>query len=381
MVSPTHVVLDGLQEPSHGRGLSAHWAMAGFENAVDVAGQAGWLRVVDANAEAAGGADEEASNTGRAADAPAVTRAVTEEDMVHAAGIARAFGIELRDRAGVAFRCDNELPALREQITREYRARFAQSLVFGLPALVVHYLGPMLASGGGQSAASMAMPWLLEGALVGWAIWVAALPIIWQGGCAAIHFRATADLFTAALIALAYLPSLAGTASLLFTSSPWFGLPGAGDGGAGDALERGAMAGPAFHIAIMATMVASFQRWQLHRSAHRLSGRADLLLPRFGVLILAWLAAMLVTMALVGWQVGLCLGLLLPPMLSAGGVNRWSPGWSIALPVLAFAPLFLFGPKAITFAPHAAAMRFEIAAGFAWMMSLTLALGWRKMGK
>jgi len=369
----THLILDGLQDPLHGRELSARWVTAGFENGVDVAGQAAWLRVGWAPPTMSEGRVEDSKMVGGAHPTP-----ITEADVARAAAIARAFGVELRDRAGATFRADNELPALREQMVREYRARFSQALVFGLPALALHYLGPMLTGGGGASNTSggggMAYPWLLEMVLVGWSLWVAGLPILWQGFASLIHLRATADLLTTMIVMLSFIPSAVGVVSLLFTSVPWFGLP---YDDAGAAVE---LRGPAFHIAVMAVMIATFQRWQLHHHVNRLAGRGQYMLPRFGRLVLIWIVAMIATMAVAGWQIGLAFGLLLPPMLSAGGINRWSPGWSIALPVIAFAPLFLFA-EAVTIAPHAASLRFEIAAGFAWMMSVVMAVGWSRWGK
>lgn len=349
----THLILDGLQDPLHARELSARWAAAGFDNAVDIAGQAGWIARASKAADSGGQIDE--------------------KDLVHITAIARAFGVEPRERVGSEFKPVNDLPALREQMTREYRARLAQSLVFGLPALAVHYLGPMLASGGGQSAGSMAFPWLLEMVLVGWALWVAGLPVLWQGAWSLMHLRPTADLLTTAIVMIAFIPSVVGLGSLLFIAEPWFGSPGAPHS------ATQSMPGPAFHIAILAIMIATCQRWLMHRQTEKLSGRGNRMLPHCGRLFAVWIMAMVVTMFLAGWQTGLAFGLLMPPLISSAGINHSTPGWSAALPVLAFAPFFLFAPQALPSAAPAQALRFEIAAGFAAMMILIMNAGWSAM--
>ncbi len=401
MAVRTHVILDGLQDPLHARDLSARWAAAGLINAVDVAGQCGWVELegerhggTEARRHEGEGKKPESGEPGSdptpdnlnppPSPPPPDTRHPTPESGIPkldlAANIARAYGVEIRERVGITFRPDNDLPALREQITREYRVRFAQSLIFGLPALAVHYLGPMLASGGGQAAGSMAFPWLLELILVGWAIWVAALPIVWQGVWSLIHLRPTADLFTTSIIAIAYLPSAWGVGSLLFVDQPWFGTVGmAGVPGVPGGSEAASGGGPAFHVAIMAVMLASCQRWRMHGHIAALAQRGNYMMPRVGSLFVFWWLVMLIVWLVAGWKVMLAFGLLLPPLISSGAINRISPGWSMALPVLAFGPVFLFGPRSLPLASHAASLRFEIAAGFGWMMVGVMEFGWRRM--
>ncbi len=355
MERATFVILDGLQDPMHARDLSARWARAGILNEVDIAGQSAAIRL-------------------DAADAPPIK----EEDVQRAAAIARAYGVEPRDRAGETFKPDNDLGLLRDQMKREYRARFAQSLVFGLPALVVHYLEPILAGGGGRSAGSLAFPWLLQLVLVGWAIWVAALPIIWQGIWSLIHLRPTADLLTTAIVLLAYIPSAFGVASMLFINEPWFGVAARHTGEEAASIP---LAGPAFHLAIMAVMLAACQRWRMYVCIAALAGRAQYMLKRSAALIAIWIMVIFILLFLQGWHAALCFGLLMPPLLSSGAINRISPGWSMALPVLAFAPVFVLGPRALPMASQAHLMRFEIAAGFAWLMIVVMMAGWRGMRK
>lgn len=390
----THVIIDGLQDPILARDLSARWLEAGFRNAVDIAGQAGWLErdtsEIGENGEIDGvdgdegvGADDgdgdgpkhsgrvENETLDEQADAAIFDRALNEGDVARAGAIARAFGVEIRDRAGNSFVAANDPEALREQMVYEYRTRFAQSLVFGMPAIALHYLGPVLAVGGGESAGNMLYPWLIQMVLVGWALWAGGLPILWQGVMSAIHLRATADLLTTFITFAAFIPSVLGMVAVIFGYEPWFGTP-VGQGG--ESLTS--PAGPAFHIAMFAIMLALFQRWRLYKQTDRLSGRASLMMPRFNRLCGMWLVAVIITMVLAGWQVALGFGLVMPALLSVGGINRWSPGWSMALPVIAIAPLYLFGHRLIDMDINS--VRVEGAVAFQLMMACVFAIGWSR---
>ncbi len=404
---PTHVILDGLDDPRDAQWLSARWAAAGFVNAVDIGGQSAWLeRDVQVAVNQAGSlSPQDAAGLGAGAEAmptcrdvtpdatapsrmeprgdvlPAAT-AMTESDIARAAEMAREVGVEMRDRVGVGFVPANDLTAMREHMTREYRLRLAQSLVFGLPALAVHYLAPVLARGSGQSAGSLIYPWIFEMILVGWTLWTAGLPMLWQGGLALLRGKCTGDLLTAAIVLAAFAPSALGVVSFLWTSDPWLPQgppPVLASVGATQASTQAASApGPQFHIALMAVMLAVAQRWLLWRRIERLAGRGNLMLPRFGRLVAAWLISTITIMALIDATAGLSFALLLPPMLALGGINRRNPGLLIALPVLVFAPIFVLGPGRFDFAPGAEHVRFEIAAGFALMMTVVMAWGWGK---
>lgn len=378
----THVIIDGLQDPILARDLSSRWLEAGFRNAVDIAGQVGWLeRAVSgqteveevasdaaANGEAAAAeavnVDQESASDESLAEAP--TEDLAEAEVARAGAIARAFGVEIRDRAGNSFIAANEPEALREQMVYEYRTRFAQSLVFGMPAIVLHYLGPVLAVGGGESAGNMLYPWLIQMVLVGWALWAGGLPILWQGVMSAIHLRSTADLVTTVIVFVAFIPSLIGMIAVIFGNEPWFANAN-GDGG------------PAFHVAIFAVMLALFQRWQMYKHTHRLSGRASLMMPRFNRLCAAWLIAVIVVLAAFGWMTALGFGLLFPALLSVGGINRWSPGWSMALPVIAIAPVYLFGQRLIEM--DVESIRIESAVAFQMMIALLFTAGWSRWSR
>lgn len=333
----THVILDGLQEPDDAKALSAAWSKAGFDNAVDVAGQAGWL------------------SRAQSPDA-----ALTEREVDVAASHARRFGVELRDRVGNTFKPDNELKLLRDRMAYEYKSRFATALVFGLPALALHYLGPILA-GAQVSARDMTYPWLIELLLVGWMCLAAGWPILWQGTLAMRHGRITFDLFVTLTVAAAWLPSAAGVASMAFIKQPWLAPPGEG-------------IGPQFHVANVAITIAVLQRWLVWRRIEALAGRADFMLRHSWLFILIWIVVSVAVGVARGWPAGLAFALLLPPTLSLGGISPLTPGWLVAFPIIAFAVVVLAQPAMM--GRDLAPVQTEVAAGFALVMSIALAMGW-----
>lgn len=317
---------------------------------MDVAGQCAWLAPLE---EPAAGSD------GRAA--------LTESDLDRAAAIGRGFGLAVRDRAGQSFRADNDLGALRRQMVYEYKSRLATVLVYGLPALAVHYLGPVLAGGvdgadGSGGTRAMLYPWLFEMLLVGWVCVAGGWPILWQGAVSLAHLRATGDLLTLLIVVWAYVPSVVGVLSIPLTGRAWFGSPA--DGG-----------GPMFHAAVYALGLAVLGRWLAHRAADRLSGRADLMLSGYGRLVVLWVLVSVMVGVVVGWGAGLAFAVLLPAVMSLGAVNTWSPGWSAVLPVCAFAVVFVLGPKALSMPLEG--VRVETAAGFGLLMTGVFVAGWR----
>lgn len=337
------MILDGLQDLRHAQRLSEAWAEAGYLNAVDSAGQWAWV------ARAAG-------------DRGGELGALTEVDMGRVAGIARRFGLELRDRVGEAFRADNDLAGLRRRMVYEYKSRFATAVVFGLPALGLHYWGPVLA-GGGRAPGAMVYPWLLEMLLTGWACVAGGWPILWQGALAARYLRATGDLLTSAIVLGAFVPSAVGVLSLAGVERPWFEAEWAGGG-------------PAFHAAVLALWLAVLQRWLVHAAGDRLSGRSGLMIARFGGLVWVWLLLSVAVGAVGGWGWGLSVGILLPPLASLGAVHPWAPGWSAVLPVFGFAAVLLLGPGALGL--RLAGAQVEVAGGFAAMMVAVFAVGWAR---
>lgn len=333
----THVILDGLQDPQHGQELSKEWARTGFENSVDVSGQCAWLT--------AGYLRKEVPE-------------LTEADVDRAATVARAFALEVRDRAGSTFVAQNDLQALRDRMAYEYKSRFATALVFVLPALALHYLAPVLAPGAGSSPRDMMYPWLFEAILVGWACIAAGWPILWQGGLALVHLRMTADLFTSLILAGLWLPSAGGVVVLILGWPPWFGV-----------------AGPGFYACGYTLIVAVFGRWMAHKYADRIAGRVDLMIRGYRAWLVVW---MLLSIGVImkDWRLGVATAMLLPPLTSLGGVNRLAPGSSAALPVLAFTVVFLLGPRALNLSLEG--VQVEIAFLFSFLMTLVHARGWAR---
>ncbi len=331
-----HLVLDGLHDPSHAHELSRRWTESGYDNVVDLAGQSGWI---------APGAE--------------TASPLTEADVGRAASIARGLAVSLHDRTGRTFRSDADLRELRHHVTREYRRRSALAFMFGLPAVALHYAAPTLA--GSHAARDLAVPWLLELLLVGWACFAAGWPILWQGALGLVHRRPSGDVVTAVVVLLSFVPSAIAVVGMTFGVEPWFATDGIG--------------GPLFHATALTLWIALTQRWMLHRCANRLSGRATWALRGFRHLAVAWLAGVLLLAATVGWEWSVAFGMLLPPSLSLGAINRRCPGWSASLPLFAFAPFLLLAPQSLSL--NVTGIQVEIAAGFSLIMTLTFVVGWR----
>lgn len=361
----TYVILDGIQDPILGRELSRAWYEEGFHNGVDVSGQSAWLGVMkkDQTPSTPEGSEDEA---------------LSKSQMDGAASVARAFGLEIRDRPGNVYRPDNTLDELRRQITHEYKSRLATVVVFGLPAVALHYWGPMLA-GNAIGPRSMAYPWLMEMLLVGWGCLAGGWPILWQGALSLARLRAGADVLTSLIVAAAFVPSALGVLSLTVIDQPWFiETPVASDVGARISAASAAkmeLSGPLFYAAWYTMTLALAQRWLSHRWAHQIEGRADVMIPSFGKLVWVWLLISTVGWLLRGWRWGLATGMVLPPACGLGSINPWSPGWSVLLPVISFLAVLYFGEGVLGFSVDHTAI--ETAAGFGFIMTLYFAVGWR----
>lgn len=393
----TYVILDGLTDPVLARRLSAAWALAGFDNAVDASGQRAWI--------APKNKDE----------------SLTEDEAERAAQVARAVGIEMRDRAGSRFKAENDPLVLGRQIVYEYRSRFATAMVYGLPALAVHYLAPILATGGGREPRDMVYPWLFELLLGGWVILAAGWPLLWQGLVSLIHLRMTSDLFFSMLILAAFVPSALGVLSMPLVETPWL-----------TTVKSGGV-GTMFHVAILATMIAALQRWLSHSAAWNdlwgkqaevetdekklddtplispqpqapravdhanvfargIGGQAHLMLHGANAMLWFWTVICIGAAALVamdptsknagpgrGWMWALALAMLMPPVVGLAGLNKSAPRWSSVLPIFAFAVFLAFGGRMTGRSVEPVAI--EVAAGFALMMSFTMSFGWRGVSK
>jgi cation transport ATPase len=88
---------------------------------------------------------------------------------------------------------------------REFKYRFAQSVVFGLPVLALHWLGPML---GGAEAPRWTG--LLQALLAGWATYVAAAGMVFEGALLLARGRATFDLVVGCVAGVIYLLGVVG---------------------------------------------------------------------------------------------------------------------------------------------------------------------------
>jgi len=338
MRQPTYAILDGLQDPAYAQALSRRWHEAGFENRVEPARQRAAL-----------------------APGPGDGRPCLEEsDLDRAARIARPFGIELRERAGGTFIPDNDPEALENQTRREYRARFAQALVFGLPALALHYAGPLLAGGAASEPAGLFYPWLFEALLVGWACLVGGWPILWQGALALVHLRPTGDLVTALVLLLTWLASAAGVLGLALGLAPWFG-----------------QAGPLFHATLFALLLAVGQRCLLYRYLDHLAAGGPWLLRGHRHLAGGWIAGALATGLFLGPRLGVAVALVLPPLAGLAAVNPYTPGPAALLPAVAFALLLILGPTRLEMTLHGAEI--EAAAGFGLIATLAIGRGWSSL--
>ena len=81
---------------------------------------------------------------------------------------------------------------------REFKYRFAQSLVFGLPVLALHWLGPAL---GGAEAPRWTG--LFQTLLAGWVMYVAAVGMIFEGALLLVRRKVVTPDSVVAAIALA----------------------------------------------------------------------------------------------------------------------------------------------------------------------------------
>ena len=363
----THVILDGLQDPAAARDLSRRWAEAGFDNAVDVAGMAAWLggggvegRGSGVAPDGAGGTSEVRTLATRAPRPATRPCTLSEADLDRAIAIARTVGVELRDRSGVTFIAANTLEGMRERMKLEYRARLATAAVFVGPALALHYFGAVLA-GGPAEPRGMLYPWLFAVLLTGWAWWSGGWPIVWRGGQGVRAERGTGGLRSTRIAAGWLGGEVAGLVGLVAGGGTWL------------TLERGG--GPMTHAAGYALLLALLQRRLAWSNIERLAGRGDVMIPSYGRLVGLWLAAAVAVGWWQGLELGLAVALLLPPMLSLGAVHRSSPGVSMALPVVGFAALLVFGPERMGVPVRGLAV--EIAAGFGALMTAVFAAGWR----
>jgi hypothetical protein len=104
----------------------------------------------------------------------------------------------------------NLLDRPAEQRIREYKYRFAQSTVFGLPVIGLQYFGLRL---GGPEAA--VWTGLFQAALAGWVLYIGAAGMLFEG---LVRRRLSGDLFIAGAASVLYLFSAAGVVRLILLS-------------------------------------------------------------------------------------------------------------------------------------------------------------------
>lgn len=330
----TFVVLEGLQDPRWAAALSRRWAEAGWPNRLDVAGQSAVLKAEACSDASAGRMDQ-------------------------VAAMAAPFGVIVHDRVGRCFVADNTLAPLQHHVAMQMRQRFAVALTFGLPVVVLQYAAPFLV--GTAGTAGMAFPWLFQMLLTGWACIAAGWPLFWNAGHCVLGLRPAADFLAAVLMVISFATSL----------WPLWVLAWGGD------TPLDAIPPPMFHATVLVLWIALAQRWLVLRSAGRLRGRASWMLRGHSHLVAVWCVLLGLVGFGAGWPTAVGFGMLLPPRLSFGAINRPAPGWSAALPVFAFAVVYLFGPR--SFAVPMDGIEIEVATGFAVLMTLVFAWGWRGM--
>jgi hypothetical protein len=126
-----------------------------------------------------------------------------------------------------------------DQRVREYKYRFAQSAVFGLPVLGLQCFGRSL--GGSEADTWVA---LFQALLAGWVVYVGAAGMLFEG-LLLLRRTVTFDLLIAALVVLLYLASLPSVVHALVRGSLWYPTM--------------------FHLCILLLLVWTAIRWrQLH---------------------------------------------------------------------------------------------------------------------
>ena len=100
---------------------------------------------------------------------------------------------------------------------REYKYRFAQAVIFGMPVLALQMFGTSL--GGPEAARWIA---ILQALLSGWITYIGAAGMLFEGAVLlASRRRITGDLLAAAVAVFCYLLSLFGLVlPILFTARP-----------------------------------------------------------------------------------------------------------------------------------------------------------------
>jgi hypothetical protein len=106
-----------------------------------------------------------------------------------------------------------------EQRAREFKYRFAQAVIFGLPVLGLQWFGHLLGGGAEEARRWTAV---LQALLTGWVMYVAAAGMLAEG-ILLIGRRLSLDLPIAAVSILLYLVSLVSAVGVLVQGEPYSG--------------------------------------------------------------------------------------------------------------------------------------------------------------
>ena len=102
----------------------------------------------------------------------------------------------------------------RAERAREYRYRFGQAVVFGLPVIALQLFG-------GRLGGSEAGRWVagFQALLAGWAVYVGAAGMLFEGLLVLGRARITVDLFPAMAVVFLYLAGLSRVLLHLLTGA------------------------------------------------------------------------------------------------------------------------------------------------------------------
>lgn len=111
---------------------------------------------------------------------------------------------------------ENLLARPDDQRLREFKYRFSQSVVFGIPVIALELWGRDL---GGNDAERWVG--ILQALLAGWVVYVGAAGMLFEGFIL-LPRRVIADLIPALVAVLAYLVSVISVLHVLFTGQLWY---------------------------------------------------------------------------------------------------------------------------------------------------------------
>jgi cation transport ATPase len=114
---------------------------------------------------------------------------------------------------------DSLLSRPLEQRAREYKYRFAQAVIFGLPVLALHWFGHML---GGPADEAQRWTAVLQALLAGWVTYVAAAGMLAEG-VLSLSCKIGADLLVAVISVLLYIYSAVSVTGVFVGGRPLYG--------------------------------------------------------------------------------------------------------------------------------------------------------------